>query len=113
MQRRYRASGDAPACALWVFCQVDDIGKTLLKATTPALGPQVQGCSRCIGVRGRITGCLAGAHHCRFGRVGAQPDGAHRRGDSAPAETDGVIHLPQNSTYSWLPGISQSRRRES
>jgi hypothetical protein len=38
---------DPPACALWVFCQVDEAAKSMLKAVTPALGPQVQVCSRC------------------------------------------------------------------
>jgi hypothetical protein len=39
---------DAPACALWVFYRVDEAAKSLLKVATPALGPQVQVCSRCI-----------------------------------------------------------------
>jgi magnesium chelatase family protein len=33
--------------ALWVFCLVDEAGKSRLKAATPAVAAQVQGCSRC------------------------------------------------------------------
>ena len=84
--------------ALWVFFLVDEAGKSLLKAATPALAAQVQGCSRCTSARGRITASLseapygqAGAHHRRPGGQRAHPDSAHCRGDSISAQANGVI----------------------
>ncbi len=41
------------------FCIVGEAGESLLKAATPALGPQVQVCSTCTSARGHITASLS------------------------------------------------------